>query len=169
MSQSMAKTYKENAMRITMSGWMRRLWTLQGGVLAQNLYFKFSDVLVEMEELEADFPVENSSLESSVPEAARVYYRGPLRLEKAVTENRKELLASIWRAAQGRRTSHRSDETIAFATLLKIDPERLLQLQYKAKKDSPDEARQMQQLFMSLVDLGGIPPGMIFLPGLKLP
>lgn len=32
-------TSEELLIRITCSGWIQRLWTLQEGVLAQNLYF----------------------------------------------------------------------------------------------------------------------------------
>lgn len=33
----------EMMLRVCLSGWMRRLWTLQEGVLAAHLYVKFQD------------------------------------------------------------------------------------------------------------------------------
>ena len=39
-------SYLEPAMRITTSGWMRRLWTFQEGVMSRDLYFLFADVSV---------------------------------------------------------------------------------------------------------------------------
>lgn len=39
----------ENFSRISVSGWMRRLWTLQEGVLGQRLYVKFRDGFFKLE------------------------------------------------------------------------------------------------------------------------
>ena len=39
--------------RIFTSGWMRRLWTLQEGALAQSLYFQFADESVSLPQLHA--------------------------------------------------------------------------------------------------------------------
>lgn len=39
----------EAMMRIFLSGWMRRLWTLQEGVLARNLHVKFRDSILDMQ------------------------------------------------------------------------------------------------------------------------
>jgi len=38
----------ETCLRILTSTWMRRLWTLQEGVLAKSLYFEFQDRLVHL-------------------------------------------------------------------------------------------------------------------------
>jgi hypothetical protein len=170
--------YIETAMRITISGWMRRLWTLQEGLLSKNLYFKFFDELVEMESLEELFPSANSSLESSVPEAARTYYHGLMRSTTHEEKNRKDLVAPVWKATQWRKTSHPKDETLAIATLLNIDPKLLLQVSDDFEKRPGDEAgssqdvgglqQRMQFLLSELGDLDAIPPGMIFLPGPRL-
>jgi hypothetical protein len=163
--------YETTAMMITISGWMKRLWTLQEGVLSKNLYFKFCDKMVEVEELEAIFP---STLKSSVPDAAQAYYHGLLRSEKSWRGNYSDLLASVWRAAQWRTTGHPEDETIAIATLLKIDPDPLLLVRDDLKKKSAgswseeDLDMRVEVLLSSLGDIGAILPGMIFLPGPRL-
>lgn len=41
----------ESLMRITLSGWMRRLWTLQEGVLGSRLFFRFADGFFDIEEV----------------------------------------------------------------------------------------------------------------------
>ena len=37
--------------RIYTSSWMRRVWTLQGGALAQSLYFQFADEALSMNQV----------------------------------------------------------------------------------------------------------------------
>ncbi|OJT12319.1 hypothetical protein TRAPUB_11094 [Trametes pubescens] len=37
------KSWEENLLRIATSGWIRRVWTLQEGLLNRNLYFEFED------------------------------------------------------------------------------------------------------------------------------
>lgn len=41
----------EALMRITLSGWMRRLWTLQEGVLGSRLFFRFADGFFDVKEV----------------------------------------------------------------------------------------------------------------------
>jgi hypothetical protein len=40
----------ESLMRVSIAGWMRRLWTLQEGVLGQRLFAKFKDGLFDLDE-----------------------------------------------------------------------------------------------------------------------
>ncbi|KAI0376966.1 hypothetical protein F5Y04DRAFT_194439 [Hypomontagnella monticulosa] len=40
--------FSEAMMRVSLSGWMRRLWTLQEGVLAKRLYVKFKDGILDV-------------------------------------------------------------------------------------------------------------------------
>ena len=49
--QSEDVTDLEILMRIFASGWTRRLWTLQEGVLAKNLWFQFADAAVDFDAL----------------------------------------------------------------------------------------------------------------------
>ncbi|KAF2649918.1 hypothetical protein K491DRAFT_668128 [Lophiostoma macrostomum CBS 122681] len=46
----------ENFMRIAISGWMRRLWTLQEGVLGERLFAKFKDGFFEVHRLNRESP-----------------------------------------------------------------------------------------------------------------
>ncbi|KAI0751791.1 hypothetical protein C8Q80DRAFT_1159325 [Daedaleopsis nitida] len=46
---SLAKSWEENLFRIAMSGWVRRVWTLQEGMLARELYFEFADGPLDVE------------------------------------------------------------------------------------------------------------------------
>ncbi|OJT05010.1 hypothetical protein TRAPUB_4192 [Trametes pubescens] len=44
------KPWEENLFRIATSGWIRRVWTLQEGILARELYFEFQEGPVNVEE-----------------------------------------------------------------------------------------------------------------------
>lgn len=44
------KTWEENLFRIATSGWVRRVWTLQEGLLARDLYFEFVEGPVNVEQ-----------------------------------------------------------------------------------------------------------------------
>jgi hypothetical protein len=190
MSERQGNDYIETAMRITTSRWMRRVWTLQEGFLSKDLYFKFYDGLVGMEGLEDLFRSHKYSLQSSVPDSARSYYRGLLGSErqryhelvssgKESEINRKRLIAPVWKATQWRKMSHPHQETLAIATLLRIDPKQLLQVSGNSQQSPADGAQELQKfqglvlqmrlLLSKLDNFGAIPPGMIFLPGPRLP
>ncbi|KAI0651212.1 hypothetical protein C8Q79DRAFT_1100056 [Trametes meyenii] len=49
MQCSVHKSWEENLFRIAMSAWMRRVWTLQEGLLARELWFEFSEGPVDVE------------------------------------------------------------------------------------------------------------------------
>ncbi|KAI0634874.1 hypothetical protein C8Q77DRAFT_1156259 [Trametes polyzona] len=46
---SKARPWEENLLRIATSGWVRRVWTLQEGLLARELYFEFADGPISVE------------------------------------------------------------------------------------------------------------------------
>jgi hypothetical protein len=56
MANNVGTDYLEPAMRITMSGWMQRLWTLQEGVMSRSIFFLFEEGLKDIEELELLYP-----------------------------------------------------------------------------------------------------------------
>ncbi|KAI0670230.1 hypothetical protein C8Q78DRAFT_1035166 [Trametes maxima] len=49
MQCSLHQSWEENLFRIAMSAWMRRVWTLQEGLLARELWFEFSEGPVDVE------------------------------------------------------------------------------------------------------------------------
>ncbi|KAI0651216.1 hypothetical protein C8Q79DRAFT_20008 [Trametes meyenii] len=47
---SLSKPWEENLLRIATSGWVRRIWTLQEGLLARELWVEFAEGPVDIEE-----------------------------------------------------------------------------------------------------------------------
>ena len=104
--------YNQPAMRITLSKWMTRLWTLQEAFLSRNLYFKFSDQVYSMDRLERLFQNEDEPLHSTLASLCRTYYHGILEKEsrnlhgpdsaseELVTAPR--FVATVWKAVQWR-------------------------------------------------------------------
>jgi hypothetical protein len=177
MAQERGSTYAETAMKITTSHWMTRLWTLQEAFLSKRLFFNFKDMLVDMDQLEH---LRDESLASSVPLAAQSYYRallGPERRNRNIEQNlsiNTSLLASLWKAVQWRTTSHRQHETLALATLLRLntdhfyDSEIVPANQSEAIQARLDEKMQSLLNLIALASERAIPAGLIFLPGPRL-
>ena len=78
MRVTMGSGYSNPAMKIIMSRWMTRLWTLQKAVLSKNLFFYFQDRIYSMTHLEDMFVKEDSELHSCVSSLSRIYYDGIL-------------------------------------------------------------------------------------------
>jgi hypothetical protein len=146
----------EAAIRINMSKWARRLWTLQEGSLCRKLYFFFEDGMISSTDLEERFQKAEGILHNSWAKAGQLFSPTIRSLRTPAVENKVSLL---WKAVQWRSTTRRGDETICLATLLDMDPTGLMDLQ----------AGQRMPQFLSMLDASfGIPPGMIFLPAPKL-
>jgi hypothetical protein len=153
----------EPLIRIVMSKWSTRLWTLQEAALANDLHFQFGngkslsvkDILGRHKKAESYVHISwlnNASILNPVIHDLR-------------SSDVKNKAALVWKAVNNRRTSKSRDETICLATLLHIDPQPLFGL-----TESPDQ-RMCQ--FLSMLDSTGdenlgIPSGMIFLEGPRL-
>ncbi|EIW56621.1 uncharacterized protein TRAVEDRAFT_86927, partial [Trametes versicolor FP-101664 SS1] len=61
------KTWEENLFRIATSGWVRRVWTLQEGLLARDLYFEFVEGPMNVEQKLGLLPSESESTEHDTP------------------------------------------------------------------------------------------------------
>lgn len=122
MACSTAVSPDELLMRISLSTWMRRLWTLQEGALAKQLYFEFNDGIVSLSDL-----VKAVGSQQSV---ADIYAHDPcfvFRLVAKRTEDVK-LLRHISIVAHRRSTSKSDDESICLAYLLGLDVSAMVHL-----------------------------------------
>lgn len=150
----------EPLIRINLSKWMTRLWTLQEGSLSKNLFFRFRDgTLLSAEDIEGRFEEADESLHLSWLKTARIFNPTIRSLRNRDKGNK---VAHIWRAVHWRKSHKQKDETICLSTLLDIDPQPLM--------EDPNETEEQKMCrFISMLDKYiGIPPGMIFLPGPKL-
>ena len=183
MRVTMGSGYSNPAMKITMSRWMTRLWTLQEAVLSKNLFFYFQDRIYSMTHLEDMFAKEDSELHSCVPSLSRIYYDGILgEMRPKIHEDfrkdeswkpRSNFLGVVWKATQWRSTTHLIHETLSLAIMLNINTEF-----FARPSDWPEKTEKYQQdcddrmihllSHFAAISPCPIPPGMIFLPGPRL-
>lgn len=160
MQHSAERDYREIFTRISCSSWARRLWTLQEGILSENLLFQFSDRAVYVgsgSKLHADRLHDNTNRcwDLVAWECSR-YFALDLR-KIAPFCSHAQIINFLWDAIAIRTTSRRGDEVLCLAILLRLDLETLQQ--------EPD-ALTMKK-FWSL-HKEGVPAGILFIPGPKL-
>ena len=183
MSVVRGEGYVQPAMRITLSNWMTRLWTLQEAFLSQNLYFKFSDRIYSMDRLERLFQKEDEPLHSTLASLCRTYYHGILEKESRDLHEpdsapeelvrAPNFVATVWRAVQWRTTAHRQHETLSLATLFHVDTDAFADSTGTVKIRDYHQG-ELNERMQKLLDLlaacnpCAIPPGIIFAPGPRL-
>lgn len=150
-SSTSAASPEEKLSRIACSAWVRRLWTLQEGVLAPKLYFQFAEApflfdvyaYPDFEEKLYDNPVSQMAQESDL---TRTAWAVPSLLRAVRT----------FQALKSRATSREGDQPICIATLLDVDLAELL------SAPETDRVRKLWSLFRQ------VPAATLFLPGQKL-
>ena len=155
---------EECLMRIFCSGWMRRLWTLQEGVLAKALLFQFADAPLDIEMAYDRLfePLhESSNLEVEWSRSGGLY-AGIVNLFVEVrmlaTENM-SWISSIARAMAFRSTSVSTDEALCLGVLLDLDMKRILAV---------FEDSRMEEVWALLGEAERLPPNALFAGGPKL-
>ncbi|OSD04598.1 hypothetical protein PYCCODRAFT_1363918 [Trametes coccinea BRFM310] len=121
-----ANSWEENVLRIATSGWVTRVWTLQEGLLARQLYFEVADGIIESEELESfDGPTRSRM--------AQQFTRGVLpileyRYKRKQSSTFQCTLRDVIRLLRRRTTTKPEDESIAIAGILPLDVRALLNI-----------------------------------------
>lgn len=145
-------TPAEALLRVATSGWMRRLWTLQEGVLARNLYFEFSDGALNFNSLE--IAVNTNFNSTFVPVKVDALQSGHhFQKFKSMQHNKMEELHN---ALQWRNTSWQDDEPLCLSILLDLD----------AEKIAGTEGKDRMWTLLSM--LPNIPTQLIFAPGSRI-
>lgn len=158
---SLSKPWAENVLRIATSGWVTRVWTLQEGILARDLYFEFADGLCNCDQLMSfDGPVQHESQLK-----APWFYRGLLPLltfRTARIRSRRQqcTLRDVIMLLRRRTTTKAEDETIAIAGLLPLDLATLLAI---SGEDAP-----AQRMKAFLIQMRQVPRRFPLLPTEKL-
>jgi len=125
---------EELAFRITSNSWWRRLWTLQEGVLAQNMVFQFRDGVVNVQSMIDKF--ELSSQQASFQISTQLFFEGvePLRRLESMREHTPEERANdLCDTIMFRSTSKLRDEAICLAGIMGLSTKEIVQV--------PDEVR----------------------------
>jgi hypothetical protein len=144
----------EPLIRINLSKWVTRVWTLQEASLAKDLNFEFKGKrAVGVRDLEDRLEKAGDHLHLSWLKAARIFNPAMRSLRKQSEDNK---VTYVWQAVNGRSCDKPKDETLCLASLLNIDQMPLLEVH--------DSDERMCR-FLSMLDYIGIPPGIVFLQG----
>ncbi len=159
MRASCNRPYTEIFTRITCSSWLRRLWTLQEGLLNFNLLFQFSEGVVAVG-LHSRLYTAQSEDNTQNPwdlvawECSRYCFHVLMHfpLYSDVLQ-----VNFIWSALKNRTTSRVGDEPLCIAILLDLNIDEL------QKAPADDRVRKFWSLHVK-----GLPASVLFLPGKKL-
>ena len=159
----------EMNMRIRLSSWAQRLWTLQEAVLATNLYIEFEDGTVSTCELEFARNEARDELDNKYHHIWKAGHPFSSPVWK-IRKNKDYRVERAWQEVQFRQLSktEQADETIVLANVLGIDVTELENI--SEGSDEVIAAKRMVR-FLDLLDKTpglGIPSGIIFLPPPKL-
>ena len=142
-------------LRIMLSGWSRRLWTFQEGMLGRQVWILFADQLVPMDEVARTV---RASLECRYLPLRHYLIQEYIRLQgmaKAHGSDR-QILYFVVEALKFRSTSVATDEALCLGGILNLDMAKVLEV--------PAEQR-MERVWDLLSD---IPQDVIFLDAPKL-
>ncbi|OQU96206.1 hypothetical protein CLAIMM_02319 [Cladophialophora immunda] len=145
--------------RIAASGWMRRVWTLQEGVLASRLFAEFRDGVMDVTSAVSKVNEETnaSRFELNMVPIEFMLVVGLLQSIRRARDRSCEFFINVWNAMRLRRTSWRGDEIICFAQMLGLPVKEILAVE-------GHEQRMMTCLSM----LDHVPLGLLFTYGPKL-
>ncbi|RMZ89819.1 hypothetical protein DV736_g2942, partial [Chaetothyriales sp. CBS 134916] len=151
LETTLGKDLIEANVRISTGRWAQRLWTLEEGILAQDLRFEFGNgELVTTSELEARRDQARDDLRDShhhIWKAGHPFSSAMWSLKKRETTHQ---VQQVWKAVQFRATTYPSDETICLATLLEIDVQDILTITSAA--DDKELAAKRMVKFLTLLE-----------------
>ena len=174
---TVGKTLEECLIRVNVSQWMRRLWTLQEARLAREIHVQFSDKALNIDDA--------LSLVKDVEEnrVAQKHYDTKERLDQVINHptlskfalslftaelehylrqgqhGQISLLSMLCKALERRSTSHAEDEAICLGTLLGLDMKRLLSVR---------EEERMTQMWKLINEKGGLNQSLVFIMEQKM-
>lgn len=160
----------EANVRISVGGWAQRLWTLQEGILAQDLRFEFRDrEMVTTLELEERTNKARDDLWDSHYHVWKAGHPFSSAMWSLRNREAKYPVQQVWKAVQFRSSTYPSDETVCLANLLGMDVQDVLKIA-STGGDKELLAKRMVK-FLNLLEEDvrfGIPSGIIFLPAPNL-
>ena len=137
--------------RFAMSGWNTRLWTMQEGMLAGNLYMALSDGIVRAKDLYFRSALISDALTDTMDEGLTILSKMCFTHHHSSSKPQDIMLGEIMIALRQRQTSRESDETICLTNCLGNDPGEL---------EETDTGQRTQKFLRSLK---AIPPALLFM------
>lgn len=144
----------DRVVRLLVSNWHGRLWTLQEGIMAQQLCFQFGDAALTLDELGDEERRQRAEDSPSPGFWHRVSHKLPELLSlplvfggDAEKPGVDTLFQALMIVARNRQSSNLEDETVCLATLLRLDPRPLLDIgsKYSSQaRDVPTEEREAE-------------------------
>jgi hypothetical protein len=105
---------KENLLRIQLSSWMRRLWTLQEAILSSKVFFQFSDNAVLLDDIAPSFM-------EQIIDPVLAGFGLPMSTLRSKPGDGQFNITDVLRASHWRSTSKKEDESIAIGSLCNVD------------------------------------------------
>ena len=148
MTVPMNSSPVEVYIRLMLSGWSRRLWTLQEAKLARNVVVRFADGIRSLSQIydavQDDGRQDQQGLYTRYSFLANTFFRPFLR-----QQTNAPVLARIidmWKQLQWRGTSRQADEAVCLATILGLDPSPILSI-------SSDDPGERMATFLKLIEI----------------
>lgn len=171
----------ENNVRIRLCPWLSRLWTFPEAVLNQNLFFKFKNDEIHIENIlkardraKGDFFDEHHCIEEVCIPLSSATFKLRTDIDEATSKNDMGLgyrrVHLVMDAVQFREATNPADETRVLAHVLDLGPPCIIDTQDTG--GSADEQRALRMVnFLEMLNKDhrrGIPSGIVFLPGPSL-
>jgi len=119
----------ECALRIAYTGWTRRLWTLQEGVLAKQILFQFADAAIDGDALFMHLWQPPASYRMMPVLHAWMEIRSNWNVQPAVPNSKGDFVWMLYRALRFRSTSVATDEPLCLSTLTGVDLKEIVKVE----------------------------------------
>ena len=163
-SEYFENTYEESLMRINLSRWAGRLWTLHEATRSRHIYCRFSNGNIKQERLIERWHNDRPDAEGSISKYFNVTGKRAISILANISQLREEenghfQMARLWTLLRWRVTSWAEDETICMANMLNVCDDVVNDL----LRTSP-EIRMSR--FLALFDV--YPTALLFMSGPKI-
>ena len=146
---SMGANIMELYARLRICKWMRRLWTLQEAIVAQEILICFSDGFRSFRDLYSAIEVDNRADDRDLyyNDEYHDFFSPFLSNLEGTPLGQGSRFELIWKLIHDRATSFQADEPVVLANAIGVNPESILAI----SRDDPDE--RMLRFWQSLAEI----------------